>query len=173
MNTNINELSGYITNLGKYNEGYLIGEWIKFPISEDELEAVLERIGINDEYEEYFITDYDNYYDIDFDFGEYTSISRINETVEALDNLSSYELEKVKAILEVEHMDVLDVIENLNRWGFYQGADKEDIAREHIETYFYSGEIPEFFQTYFDYEGYARDYLCDYSETSYGVIWEA
>ncbi len=22
----------FITNLGKYNEGYLVGEWVKFPI---------------------------------------------------------------------------------------------------------------------------------------------
>ena len=33
-------LKGYIANLGKYNEGFLIGEWVEFPISEEELEAV-------------------------------------------------------------------------------------------------------------------------------------
>lgn len=27
----------YLTNLGKYNEGYLIGEWVELPITEDEL----------------------------------------------------------------------------------------------------------------------------------------
>lgn len=172
MNTTINELSGYITNLGKYNEGYLIGEWVKFPVSEEELEAVFERIGINEEYEEYFITDYDNYYDIDFDFGEYTSIDRINETIEALDDLSSYDLEKVKAIMEHEGSDVLDVIENLDNWGFYQGMSKVDVAEEIIETYFESGQIPEFFKDYFDYERYADAYLYDYHDTDYGVIFE-
>ena len=39
----------FITNLGKYNEGMLIGEWVNFPASDEELEAVFERIGINDE----------------------------------------------------------------------------------------------------------------------------
>ena len=27
----------FITNLGKYNEGELIGEWVTLPISEEEL----------------------------------------------------------------------------------------------------------------------------------------
>lgn len=35
----------FITNLGKYNEGDLVGEWVKFPTSAEELEAVFKRIG--------------------------------------------------------------------------------------------------------------------------------
>ena len=31
-------LSGYITNLGKYNEGELVGKWIELPIDEDDFE---------------------------------------------------------------------------------------------------------------------------------------
>ena len=27
----------FITNLGKYNEGNLVGEWVKFPTTEEEL----------------------------------------------------------------------------------------------------------------------------------------
>ena len=49
----------YLTNLGKYNEGELIGEWVQLPISNEDLQKVFERIGINEEYEEYFITDYE------------------------------------------------------------------------------------------------------------------
>ena len=44
--------SAFITNLGKYNEGYLIGEWVKFPVTNEELQAVFQRIGINRRYEE-------------------------------------------------------------------------------------------------------------------------
>ena len=46
----------YLTNLGKYNEGELVGEWVQLPISNEELQKVFERIGINEVYEEYFIT---------------------------------------------------------------------------------------------------------------------
>ena len=36
----------FVTNLGKYNEGELVGEWVKFPISAEEMQKVFERIGI-------------------------------------------------------------------------------------------------------------------------------
>ena len=55
----------FITNLGKYNEGELVGEWVKFPTTSEELQKVFERIGIGSKddfgnpYEEWFISDYD------------------------------------------------------------------------------------------------------------------
>ena len=54
----------FITNFGKYNEGVLVGEWVKFPTTAEELQKVFERIGIGSKddfghpYEEWFITDY-------------------------------------------------------------------------------------------------------------------
>ncbi len=36
----------FITNLGKYNEGFLVGEWVKFPVTNEEMQAVFRRIGI-------------------------------------------------------------------------------------------------------------------------------
>ena len=56
---------GYITNLGKYNEGDLVYKLISFPISEGELNEALAAIGCkyvdengtvhNEFYEEYFL----------------------------------------------------------------------------------------------------------------------
>ena len=75
-------MKAFITNLGKYNEGELVGKWISLPISEEELEEVLKEIGINDEYEEYFFTDYE--IDADIRLGEYESIETLNELAEKL-----------------------------------------------------------------------------------------
>ena len=36
----------FVTNLGKYNEGCLVGEWVKFPVTNEEMQAVFRRIGI-------------------------------------------------------------------------------------------------------------------------------
>ncbi len=36
----------FVTNLGKYNEGELVGEWVHFPTTEEEMNEVFERIGI-------------------------------------------------------------------------------------------------------------------------------
>ena len=69
----------FITNLGKYNKGYLVGEWVKFPITNEEMQEVFKRIGINRRYEEWFITDYEcpdaHIYDL---LGEYESLSELN-----------------------------------------------------------------------------------------------
>lgn len=50
------DMAVYIANLGKYNEGELVGAWFTFPIDEDD---VAERIGLNKYYEEYAIHDTD------------------------------------------------------------------------------------------------------------------
>jgi len=54
----------YITNLGKYNEGVLCGEYLKLPAEKSDVQALLARIGVDGIiYEETFITDYET--DID------------------------------------------------------------------------------------------------------------
>lgn len=34
----------YITNLGKYNEGELVGEWVKFPTTSEDLQKYLNEL---------------------------------------------------------------------------------------------------------------------------------
>ena len=60
------ELKAFVTNLGKYNEGELVGKWVTFPIDEEEERELMKDIGCayededgechNEYYEEYFIT---------------------------------------------------------------------------------------------------------------------
>ena len=69
----------YVTNLGKYNEGELVGEYLKFPTTPEEVQALLKRIGIDGvRYEEIFITDFDGdvlgLYD---HLGEYENIDEL------------------------------------------------------------------------------------------------
>lgn len=52
-------IEAYVTNLGKYNEGELASEPLKFPTTTEEVQALLKRIGVdNIQYEEIFIADY-------------------------------------------------------------------------------------------------------------------
>ena len=69
----IDDMAVYIANLGKYNEGYLVGAWFTFPIDEED---VKEKIGLNEQYEEYAIHDTDNF---PIAIGEYVSIEELNE----------------------------------------------------------------------------------------------
>lgn len=76
----MDDMQVYIANLGKYNEGELVGAWFTFPI---DFEEVKEKIGLNDEYEEYAIHDYE----LPFTVDEYTSIGELNRLWEMVSEL--------------------------------------------------------------------------------------
>lgn len=162
------EMKAYITNLGKYNEGCLVGKWIDFPIDEDDFTSKLESIGVkeNTMYEEWFITDYDcSLFDMYDAFGEYPNIDDINEVAEALEDHES----EFTALMEVcSYTDALKYLESEN-YTFYEGMTLEDVAYEIAEECY---NLPEIAQRYFDYKAFARDLSFDgYSETSNGVIY--
>ncbi len=82
------DMQVYIANLGKYNEGELVGAWFTPPI---DMENVKERIGLNGEYEEYAVHDFE----LPFEIDEYTPISEINRLcamVEEIEGTPLYEL---------------------------------------------------------------------------------
>jgi len=158
-------IKGYITNLGKYNEGVLVGKWIKFPIDEDELNEVFKEIGMNYEdedgeivntgYEEYFFTDWET--DFDTDFGEYENIDKVNELAE---NLEYWEDEEDKFLAACEIWNVSEVVENSpDDYMLYS-----DIDNDYALGYYYimeSGcyDTREFggLANYIDYEAFGRD----------------
>ena len=162
------EMKAYVTNLGKYNEGELVGKWISFPIDEDDFQDELESIGVKEDtmYEEWFITDYDcSLFDMYDAFGEYPSIDDINEVAEALEDHE----DELSALLEVcSYADALEYLEN-DDYTFYEGMTLEDVAYEIVEECY---NLPEIAQRYFDYKAFARDLSFDgYHETSNGVIY--
>lgn len=164
-------IRGFITNLGKYNEGYLVGEWVDFPIDEDELEEVLERIGINEEYEEYFFADWEipdlNY----VEFGEYENVDKINEIAEMLESLDESDLNKLNAIMDTETNALDEAINSMDEYIFYENMTLKEVACELVEECYFTKDTPDIFQRYFDYEAFARDLSFDgYTETAWGVI---
>ena len=148
-------MKGYITNLGKYNEGELIGKWIDFPIDKDDLKEVLEEIGINEEYEEYFFTDFE---DNLFGFGEYSSISEINKTVEKYEELCEDNDEEIVNALFDEYSDLEDVENALdNMMVYWDVNDMSDVAEQYVEETCMLENIPSNIANYFDYEKFGRD----------------
>lgn len=153
----------YLTNLGKYNEGQLIGEWVDLPISDDDLEVVKQRIGISDEpdengnyYEEWFVTDYET--DIHgLKVGEYDNLDELNELAETLDSLDEYEREIVEAMISEGYSldDALDGKDDCMM--YYNCEDMKDVAKEYAEETRLLDSIPENLQSYFDFEAYGRD----------------
>lgn len=161
-----------LTNLGKYNEGELIYKWLDLPATQEEIDKALEAIGIDgEEYEEYFITDYET--DIEgLKVGEYANLETLNELAERYENLNVYEQEAVAAVIEAEGYDLeeaLDIVED-GRYCFYKGQDLEGVAYDLVEEGCF-GDITDDLKKYIDYSAIARDLGFDgYSETKYGVI---
>ena len=121
----------YLTNLGKYNEGYLIGKFVELPIKKEDFKEVLKQIGIDGvQYEEYFITDVEtDVIGLEKVIQEYTSIKDLNELAEMLDNLNNFELEKLQAILEAERIssitELKETVENIDNWNLYTDVHNE------------------------------------------------
>lgn len=161
----------YLTNLGKYNEGELVGEWVNLPVSEDELNNVMDRIGINEEYEEYFITDWEISEDLEglIDVKEYSNIDTLNELAETISELDEYDLELVGAIARTREVSLEDAID-LKDDVMYFSSDSEcneDIAYGYIDSI---GNLEcalgDRIVDYFDYESFG----CNLSHETYELL---
>ena len=169
-------ISIFLTNLGKYNEGCLIGEWVKLPVPKDKLEDVLCRIGINQEYEEYFITDYESLLS-NLQISEYSSIAELNKLAERIEGLADHEYEKLAAVLECESSmsiaEVLGIIDQLDSFDLLTEVEDDEALGEYFAecSCIFNG-IPEHIQRYFDFESYGRDIRLEINccYTSYGMV---
>ena len=154
----------YVTNLGKYNEGELVGEYLKFPTTPEEVQALLKRIGVDGvRYEEIFITDFDGdvlgLYD---HLGEYEKLDELNHLACLLSELDQSDLEKFEAVIDSgEHTssvaDLINLTQNLDCFEFYSDVHSdEELGRMYVLE-FGGVEVPEHLIDYIDYEAYGRD----------------
>lgn len=163
-----------LANLGKYNEGALIYEWLELPFTDEELEEVLQTIGIDDEtYEEYFISDYET--DIKgLEISEYTNLYKLNDLIAEYEALHEHDQKKVQAALEYFGYELKEVLERLDNFELYEGVEiLEDLGRYWAEQQdLFRGN--EFLEYYFDFEQYGKDIHINSSGgfTSFGYIEE-
>ena len=178
--------AAFITNLGKYNEGELVGEWVKFPTTAEEMKEVFKRIGIGQRddfgqpYEEWFITDYDCYVDgLYSKLGEYENLDELNYLASKLDEMSESEYAQFQAGMEMgDHcgslQEIINLTENLDCYEIYPDIeDYDDLGRYYIEE-LDAMQVPEHLKNYIDYEAYGRDVAMDEngSFTDQGYVWD-
>lgn len=161
-------LEVYVTNLGRYNEGYLNGEFLRLPATTEEVQALLKRIHVDGiRYEAIFITDYKT--DISGLRGcldENESIDELNYLASLLDDMREWEAKKFAAA--VEHgeytgsvKNLINLAQNLDCFEFYSGIEsEEDLGRYYIKE-MCTMEVPEHLENYIDYEAYGRDMYLD------------
>lgn len=161
------EMQVYIVNLGKYNEGHLVGAWFTPPI---DLEDMKERIGLNDTYEEYAIHDYE----LPFSVGEYTSIDEINRLCEMVNELEGSSLyDELSAVQGMWFSSLEELLENKDDIICYDDCDSmESVAQYYVEETGSLGEIPSNLQNYIDYQALGRDMEIEgnFLVTSHGVF---
>lgn len=78
------EIKVFVSNLAKYNDGELTGQWTTLPV-EDVNKDILEPIDAVGK--EWFISDYE----APFKIGEYDNLYALNELAEALEDYDSIE----------------------------------------------------------------------------------
>lgn len=174
---NLNEkttvLKVALTNLGKYNEGELIYEWLELPTTDEEIENAFKKIGVGNgtKYEEYFITDYETDFD-GLNVYPYSNIREINEQAKELSNLKEYEIEEINAIIETQGGTLEQALETYKKgdYSYLSGIKSYDeLAEMFVDEGFY-GEIPEHLINYIDYEKIAQELENDYTLTKNGAI---
>lgn len=167
----------FITNLGKYNEGRLIGKWLELPC--DNLQKELESIGVKkgSAYEEAFITDYENNWD--YKVGEYENINLLNDMAKELRKVEKGNNKKwLLAYCEALEMNLAEAIEDVEYQNstFYEDQKMIDVTTElfnmWLDREIKDKDLKQLIQWHFDYEIYAEELLTDhYYDTKYGVIY--
>ena len=116
----------YIINAGKYNEGEIVGAWVRFPTNNDAIQEALVKIGIGstDEfgipYEEWFVADYEIYVNgiKSYMFGINPDLKRLNILANLIDSMADTEyLEYCESLcIKKEFKCINDIIKYTNNY---------------------------------------------------------
>lgn len=149
------EVKVYIANLGKYNEGVLQGAWFALPVDFD---FVSEKIGLNNEYEEYAIHDFESPVGIP----EYISIDALNDMYNKLCEIEEHGIDKDDLPYLMRALGNLDdVYSNLDNIINHGRRSFENYAYDFLYERLEAADVDLWIFNYIDYEKYARDLLIE------------
>ena len=174
-------LNVWIGNLGKYNEGELVGEWLELPVSKKELDTFLrEKVGLQltqEEverslaengvcYEEYMINDYET--DLPIQISEYENLDNLNllatiaENVNDMDAINAYVDSQGKMTIE----ELANLMEQEDNIAYYRFSNDNLFMSSEEKMGYEMAEITGLLDTlqkmqiedFFDFEGYGRSW---------------
>jgi antirestriction protein len=157
----------WLGDLGAYNEGRLVGEWINLPCDEEALAQLVDRYTRGGQGDCY-IADYEA--PIRHDSFVHMSPQKLNEVAEEFEGLSQHDLLRVEYLLG-EGYDIDKALGDYEDVIFYEGMTLKRVAMELVDEGAF-GEIPDSIAGYIDYEAIGRDLGFDgYVETPEGVFY--
>ena len=153
----------YVSSLSAYNCGYLTGQWLALPASDEEIKRVYEEVNqearrcTGEDTEEFFFPDYE---DDDFNLiNEYSNVVFLNEWAEIIEDLSDEEKVKFRYCMEQYHK-IEEAYNALHEICYREDIKPEDYVYELLEDGCF-GDIPENMLMYIDCEAIARDMLIE------------
>lgn len=151
----------YLTNVALYAiRGVEVGEYLKFPATTEEIQALLSRIEIDGKkYSEIFITNFESDVLGLYDYlDEYEDIDELNHLAHVLEEVrDNGELEKYEAALVLgKHTasvkDLINLAQNLNIYNFQPGIETWEALGCYYADELMTIHIPSDIRAYFDYE---------------------
>ncbi|WP_193315039.1 antirestriction protein ArdA [Poseidonibacter ostreae] len=163
-------LKVYITDLSCYNKGFLIGEWISLPMSDDELSESIDKILLGGEaicaieygyekHEEYFITDWE-WEDIEmFKIEEYSNVFTLNKQLQLIEDQASNKQKEIAFLLNEGYANnVEDALCKVDDVIVYENQSMKDIAFNLMdELYGVDYKLPPIIANNIDYDGIAYE----------------
>lgn len=118
----------FVSNLAKYNNGELNGQWTSLPV-EDVNRDILDKIDLGGDskhgyHDEWFISDYEAPFHVD----EYESLYALNRLAEALEDYSTIE-DVYNAIDDKEAIYLPELFDDLGELIEVLGVDPVEAAR--------------------------------------------
>lgn len=164
-NTTQNEpLSVFVTNLGKYNEGALVGQWVNLPTTPEHMQQVFKDIGIDGKnYEETFLTDVQtNILGLRDLVREHSNLNELNYLADKIQNLDQWDFQKYEAILcdhVTDMQDAINLTESLDNFDVIPDINNDyDLGNYYVEEAgIYDLSQMGNLANYIDYESFGRD----------------
>lgn len=167
----------YVANLGKYNAGEVVGEWITLPTTEVELIELEERIGTVElvdgvhvkQIGETILLDWETEVE-GFDIREYSDIYKLSMEAEVVAEYNDYEVSQAEALVEGGYYNnLIEALDNLDEHCFVEVEDgyneEENLAYAVIDEIYGGIEVlgEDTLTRYFDVEKFGRDLTFDLS----------
>lgn len=162
----------YVINATEYGQGNEVGTWLNLPMTCNELEETLAKIGVS-AIDNYIIMDAELNLPFIYEIGEYTSIDYLNSLANSLAEIACKgDLEWVGAYIEATGDSLEFTIDNYeNHSTFYAGQTLANVAWNLAQSYFSAYKVPECVSRYFDYDALEADLEQEgYYEADKGVI---
>lgn len=162
-------LSIFLTDLQAYNEGHLVGMWVKLPLTKFELAQAIsevlcegETISGSKNHEEYFLTDWE-WQNYEFhDIGEYEDLYALNDALAEIEFKSDHELKAIAFLLsESLAIDIEDAINKAEDVIVHEGQTMEDIAYDLLQDCYDVDKLPPIIANNISYEDVARELEMD------------